>query len=120
MVPNIEPQEAQNRLKEFSERYEMNKRKYDIYENGESLFGLPHQEYPKLVQIDNELRNLSKLYKLYSEVINTLNDWRDMLWIDIDVNMITDWTDEIEKFKKQCVGLPKDLKAWSAYTVLKR
>ena len=48
MVPNIDPSEAQNRLKEFTERYEMNKRKFDIYENGESLFGLPHQEYPKL------------------------------------------------------------------------
>jgi dynein heavy chain len=112
MVPNIDPSEAQNRLKEFTERYEMNKRKFDIYENGESLFGLPHQEYPKLVQIDNELRNLSKLYKLYSEVLDTLNDWRDMLWSEIDVTMISDWMDDIEKFKKQCVALPRDLKAW--------
>jgi hypothetical protein len=42
MVPNIEPSEAMNRLKEFSERYEMNKRKFDIYHNGEALFGMLH------------------------------------------------------------------------------
>jgi dynein heavy chain len=90
----------------------MNKRKFDIYENGETLFGLPHQEYPKLQQIDSELKNLSKLYKLYSEVLNTLNDWRDMLWTEIDVEMISDWMDNIEKFKAQCIRLPKDLKAW--------
>jgi hypothetical protein len=42
MVPNIEPSEAMNRLKEFKDRYEMNKRKYDIYHNGEALFGMPH------------------------------------------------------------------------------
>jgi hypothetical protein len=39
------------------------------------------------------------LYKLYSEVLDTLNDWRDMLWTEIDVNMISDWMDDIEKFK---------------------
>jgi hypothetical protein len=33
--------------------------------------------------------------------------------------MISDWMDDIEKFKKQCVALPKDLKAWQAYTELK-
>jgi hypothetical protein len=46
------------------------------------------------------LKNLSKLYKLYSTVIDTLNEWRDMLWSEIDVTMISDWMDSIEKFKK--------------------
>jgi hypothetical protein len=30
------------RLKEFSDRYEMNKRKFDINHAGETLFGMPH------------------------------------------------------------------------------
>jgi len=42
MVLDIDPSEAMNRLKEFKERYEMNERKYDIYHNGEALFGMPH------------------------------------------------------------------------------
>jgi hypothetical protein len=31
-----------NRLKEFTDRYDMNKRKYDVYNAGEELFGMPH------------------------------------------------------------------------------
>ena len=59
MVPNIEPQEAMSRLKEFEDRYDMMKRRYEINKAGEELFGLPHQQYPKLRQIDMELKNLS-------------------------------------------------------------
>jgi dynein heavy chain len=33
--------------------------------------------------------------------------------------MIADWIDEIERFKKMCISLPKDLKTWQAYTELK-
>ena len=43
-----------------------------------------------------------------------------MLWTEIDFNMISDWMDDIEKFKTQCIRLPKDLKAWQAYTELKK
>ena len=42
MVPGIEPKEALNRLRMFSEEYQVRKRKFDSYKAGESLFGLPH------------------------------------------------------------------------------
>ena len=48
MVPGIEPKEALNRLRMFSDEYSVRKRKYDSYFSGEALFGLPHQSYPAL------------------------------------------------------------------------
>jgi len=42
MVPNIEPTEAMSRLKEFEDRYDMMKRRFEINNAGEELFGLPH------------------------------------------------------------------------------
>lgn len=42
MVPGIEPKEALNRLRMFSDEYSVRKRKYDSYFAGETLFGLPH------------------------------------------------------------------------------
>jgi len=42
MAPGIEPREALNRLRMFSDEYSVRKRKFDSYFAGETLFGLPH------------------------------------------------------------------------------
>jgi dynein heavy chain len=42
MVPGIEPKEALNRLRLFNDEYSIRKRKFDTYNAGETLFGLPH------------------------------------------------------------------------------
>lgn len=33
--------------------------------------------------------------------------------------MINEWIEIIDKFKKHCISLPKDLKTWKAYNDLK-
>jgi len=38
----IRPEDAMARLKEFDDRFEMNKRKFEINKQGEELFGLPN------------------------------------------------------------------------------
>jgi len=48
MVTGIEPREALNRLRMFSEEYSIRERKFNSYKAGETLFGLPHQSYPAL------------------------------------------------------------------------
>ena len=42
MVTGIEPREALNRLRQFTDEYSVRKRKFDSYFAGETLFGLPH------------------------------------------------------------------------------
>jgi dynein heavy chain len=83
MVPNLEPAEALNRLKNFNEEYSVHARKYHSYFSGETLFGLPHQPYPDLEQTKNELEKLDKLYTLYSKVTDTITKWHECPWTEI-------------------------------------
>lgn len=83
MVPGIPPKEALDRLKRFSEEYGVRKRKFDINFAGETLFGLPHQSYPELVKTNKEIELLSRLYNLYSQVLETINGWQDIMWTEL-------------------------------------
>jgi dynein heavy chain len=119
MVPGIEPKEALNRLRMFSDEYSVRKRKYDSYFAGETLFGLPHQSYPALEETRREIELLDKLYSLYSKVKDTIGRWREVLWAEIQ-NEISKMTEQIEVFGRDCSKLPGVLKGWDAYKELKQ
>lgn len=118
-VPGIEPKEALNRLRMFSDEYSIRKRKFDSYHAGESLFGLPNQSYPALVETSKQIELLDKLYNLYSKVKDTISKWKDIPWTEIRNNIDT-MKDQIETFAKDCSKLPGMLKSWSAYKELKQ
>lgn len=119
MVPGIEPKEALNRLRMFSDEYSVRKRKFDSYYAGEALFGLPHQSYPALEETRKEIELLDKLYSLYSKVKDTIGRWREVLWTDIQQE-ISKMTEQIEIFGRDCQKLPGVLKTWDAYKELKQ
>ena len=52
------------------------------------MFGLPVTDYPDLMQIRRELNLLQKLYGLYNDVIDTVNGYYDILWVDVNVEKI--------------------------------
>ena len=62
MVAGIEPAEAVERLKRFSDEYEMRARKYEVYSGGEALFALKTTVYPELTSTKKELTLLEQLY----------------------------------------------------------
>lgn len=117
-VPGIEPREALNRLRMFSDEYSIRKRKFDSYNAGETLFGLPHQSYPELVETQKQIELLDKLYNLYSKVKDTIGKWKEIPWIEIE-NEIDKMNESIEVFARDCVKLPGILKSWDAYKELK-
>ncbi len=119
MVPGIEPKEALNRLRMFSDEYSVRKRKYDSYFAGETLFGLPHQSYPALEETRKEIELLDKLYSLYSKVKDTIGRWKEVLWADIQAE-ISKMTEQFEVFGRDCQKLPGVLKTWDAYKELKQ
>lgn len=45
-------------------------------------------EYPDLMQIRRELNLLQKLYGLYNDVIDTVNGYFDILWVDVNIEKI--------------------------------
>lgn len=119
MVPNIEPAEALNRLKNFNEEYGVYDRKYRSFNAGEMLFGLPEQSYPELTKTKGELEKLDKLYTLYSKVTDTIAKWHDLPWNEVQEE-ITQMVESIENFSRDCARLPGDSKRFTAYTDLRK
>lgn len=119
MVTGIEPKEALNRLRMFQDEFSIRNRKFNSYNSGEVLFGLPNQSYPDLERTSKEIELLDKLYNLYSKVKDTMARWKDIPWSEIQVeyqNMV----DQTETFDKDCAKLPKVLRTWDAYKELKQ
>jgi len=118
MVPGLEPRDALERLRKFTEEFSVRKRKYDSQFAGEALFGLPHTPYPDLVKTESEIELLDKLYSLYSKVKDTIAKWKEVPWTEILVE-IDKMVETTEIFARDCTRLPGVLKSWGAYKELK-
>lgn len=114
-----DPKEANNRLKMFTEEYQVRKRKYDSYYKGEVLFGLPHAEYKNLVKVENEITRLEKLYGLYSRVNNQIAEWQEVPWGGVK-DKIQEMQDTVERFEGECRRLPVALKDKQAFKDLEK
>ena len=88
MMDGIAPREASDRLTVFQARFDELWRKYQTYSGGEELFGLTVTEYPDLQRIRKELNLLQKLYGLYNDVLEKVNSYYDIPWVDIDIEKI--------------------------------
>ena len=62
--------------------------KYQTYTGGEELFGLTVTSYPDVVQTRKELNLLQKLYGLYNTVMDSIDSYFDILWVEVDIEKI--------------------------------
>jgi dynein heavy chain len=88
MVEGIAPKEASNRVVIFQTQFDELWRKYQIYSDGEELFGLPVTDYEDLVRIKKEFNLLQKLYGLYNTVMDSIDGYYDILWSEVDIEKI--------------------------------
>ena len=88
MADGISPREASDRLAIFQAQFDELWRKYITYSGGEELFGLVVTEYPDLQRIKKELNLLQKLYGLYNDVLERVNGYYDIAWVEIDIDKI--------------------------------
>ena len=88
MVDGLAPREASDRLSIYQSRFDDLWRKYQTYSGGEDLFGLPITEYSELQRIRKELNLLQKLYQLYNDVLEKVNGYYDILWLEVDIDKI--------------------------------
>ncbi|XP_034335195.2 dynein axonemal heavy chain 5 isoform X1 [Magallana gigas] len=117
MEDGIHPREASDRLNIYQARFDELWRKYTTYSGGEELFGLTVTQYPELQKIRKELNLLQKLYQLYNIVLENVNGYQDIPWVEIDIEKINN---ELLDFGNKCRKLPKALKEWQAYEELKK
>lgn len=83
MVAGLDPMEAVDRLKKFQQMFEVRKRKWEAYSQGEELFGLSVTQYPELESTEKEVQMLNRLYSLYVTVISTIKGYGDYFWVDV-------------------------------------
>ncbi|KAK3576985.1 hypothetical protein CHS0354_005992 [Potamilus streckersoni] len=117
MEDGIPPREASDRLNIFQAQFDELWRKYVTYNGGEELFGLPVTDYAELFRIRKELNLLQKLYQLYNTVLESVNGYYDITWVDIDIEKINN---ELLDMQNKCRKLPKALKDWQAFLELKK
>eukprot|EP00961_Rhodomonas_salina_P127538 1719822-Rhodomonas_salina.8 len=119
MQPGMQPMDAAEALKTYQRYFEAMERKWNTYAEGEEMFALHITEYPELEQTKRELGLLEKLYSLYTETINTINGYSEILWVDVIAN-IDGMNEEVGKLQARCKTMPKALRDWDAYNELKR
>jgi dynein heavy chain len=117
MVRGIEPNIAMERLKKYKASYEIAERKFKLYSGGEDLFALRKTDYPDLTKTKKELGLLDQLYGLYGDVIQTIEEWKTILWTNVASNMDA-MGEKIDSLEGRCLRMPKKLRDWEAYTVL--
>jgi len=119
MVPGLDPMEAVDRLKKFQQLFDVRKRKWINYSQGEELFGLTVTQYPELEKTEKEVMMLDRLYSLYVNVITTIDGYGEFFWVDV-VAQIDTMTEAVGLFQGACKKLPKSLREWQAFRDLKK
>ena len=117
MQPGLSPRDASDKLQLFQNQFDSLWRKHGSYSVGEDLFGLEHTEQPGLNAIKKELNLLQRLYKLYNDVIDSVDQYHNILWKEINIE---DINNELMEFGNRCRKLPKALKEWPAFHALKK
>ena len=117
MEPGLAPYVASTRLETFQNKFDSLWRKHSSYSVGEELFGLPHTNQPGIESIKKELNLLQRLYKLYNDVIESVDNYKRVLWKNVNVDEIGN---ELVEYQNRCRKLPKALKEWPAFHDLKK
>lgn len=60
---------------------------------------------------------MQKLYGLYNQVIDTINGYYDIPWVDVNIEKINN---DLVDFQNRCRKLPKGLKEYQAFNDLKK
>lgn len=119
MVIGIPPAEAVERLNRYKEEYKIRERKFELYSSGEDLFALPRTTYPELESTKKELQLQDKLFELYTDVLNTIEEWKQIPWLSVAERVQT-MTEKVDSFSSRCKKMPAKLREWEAYTDLKK
>ena len=117
MQPGLTPKQASDKLAIFQTQFDTLWRKHSSYSVGEDLFGMEHTDQPGLIAIKKELNLLQRLYKLYNDVIDSVDGYYNILWAEINIEVINN---ELIEFGNRCRKLPKGLKEWPAFHALKK
>ena len=116
-IDGLTPRESSDRQILFHSRVENLYKRYETYHGGEVLFGVPITEYPKLEKLRRDLLLLQRLYVLYNKVLDTVSNYSNIAWADVNIEKIKA---ELTEFQEECQRLPMALRNFPAFHTLKK
>ena len=81
----------------------------------EKLFNLTITSYPELFELEYDVKELEKIYSLYTEVKESIASWSTNLWINLDINVLNKG---VEVFSNRIKKMPAELKQLPPYNVV--
>ncbi|KAI9351727.1 dynein heavy chain, N-terminal region 1-domain-containing protein [Zopfochytrium polystomum] len=81
----------------------------------EKLFNLNVTSYPELYELEHAVKELDKIYNLYTEVKEAISGWSTTLWSNLDINVLNKG---VEVFSSRLKKMPKELKQLPPYNVV--
>jgi dynein heavy chain len=117
-APGIKPMDAVERLNRFREEFEIRTRKEKLYQMGETLFAMPVTLYPELGITKKDIDLNGRLFGLYVDVIETIDEYKSIAWLNVMEN-IEDMSAKVAGFALRCKKMPARLRDWDAYKELK-
>lgn len=79
------------------------------------LFEVNFPDYKQLRACRREVFLLKQLWDMIEVVLSSIDEWKDTLWADINVENMEM---ECKRFVKEIRGLDKEMRAWDAFTGL--
>lgn len=116
-IDGLTPRESSDRQILFHSKVENLYKRYETFHGGEILFGVPVTEYPQLERIRRDLLLLQRLYILYNKVLDTVSNYFNIAWPDVNIEKINQ---ELADFQKDCRRLPTGLRSFPAFHTLKK
>lgn len=81
----------------------------------EKLFNLTVTSYPELFDLEHDVKELNKIYTLYTDVRDAISGWSLTLWSNLDINVLNKG---VEVFSSRLKKMPKELKQLPPYNVV--
>ncbi|PRP82215.1 dynein-1-alpha heavy chain, flagellar inner arm I1 complex, partial [Planoprotostelium fungivorum] len=104
---------------ELVKKYQKELQRYGKIRDGfvlaEKLFNLSITSYPELIEMENELEGLAKIYSLYYDQKEAINRWANTLWVDLDIEALSQG---IEDFVGKLKRFPQELKNYRPYSIV--
>jgi len=119
MQEGITPMDAVEKLKSFQDGFAMRERKLEMFNAGEELFALRKSNFPAMAKTRKEIQLLDLLYSLFTDVLQTLEGYRAIIWTDLP-EQLESMTEVTNAFDLRCKKLPKKLKEWQAFLELRQ
>ncbi|CAE8670802.1 unnamed protein product [Polarella glacialis] len=94
-------------MKKYDIQVKQFQRRREELVKAQTLFNLPVQGYPELLQLEKDLRLLQQVYKVFSDHTAMVNEFSNAFWTKVDIASLAKGADEFDKLVRR---MPKDTK----------